>query len=91
MTIYSLTPMSFVKAATALYMTKATLLKKLGERVASLRKKQGLTQSDLARLAGKDRQSIYKVEKGTFNATIFYISEIAKALKVKISELTDID
>lgn len=72
-------------------MSKTALLKKIGERIAAMREKQGLSQSDLARLAGKDRQSIYKVEKGQFNATIFYLSELAKALQVKLSELTDIE
>ena len=72
-------------------MTKATLLKKIGERIAAMRERQGLSQSDLARLSGKDRQSIHKVEKGEFNATVFYLSELAKALKIKLSEITDID
>lgn len=72
-------------------MTKAALLKKLGERIVTLREQQGLSQAELGRLAGKDRQSINKVEKGEFNPTIFYLSEIAKALKVKLIELTNLD
>lgn len=72
-------------------MTKATLLKKIGERIAAMREKQGLSQSDLARLSGKDRQSIHKIEKGLFNPSVFYLSELAKALKARLSEITDID
>lgn len=78
-------------ALTVSNMDKATLLKKIGERISVMREKKGLSQSDLARLTGKDRQSIYKVEKGQFNATVFYLSELAKALQIKLSELTDIE
>ncbi len=71
-------------------MTKATLLKKIGERITALREKQGLSQSDLARLAGKDRQSIHKVEKGQMNASVFYLFEIATALKTTVADIVDI-
>ena len=72
-------------------MTRETILKKVGKRVATLRKEKGISQSELARLCEKDRQSIHSFEKGEFNATILYLSEIAKALKVKISELIDFE
>lgn len=72
-------------------MTKTALLKKVGTRIAAIRKRQDLSQSDLARLAGKDRQSIHKVEKGIMNPSIFYLSEIADALTVKLSDLVDLE
>jgi transcriptional regulator with XRE-family HTH domain len=72
-------------------MTKATLLKRIGEQIAALRQEQGLSQSDLARLAGKDRQSIHKVEKGQMNASVFYLSEIATALKTTIADIVNIE
>jgi transcriptional regulator with XRE-family HTH domain len=71
-------------------MTKEVLLKKIGKHVVTLREKQGISQSDLARLCGKDRQGIHRFENGDFNPSIFYLSEIAKALNVTLSELVNI-
>jgi transcriptional regulator with XRE-family HTH domain len=72
-------------------MTKAILLKKIGEHIIALREKQGLSQSDLARLTGKDRQNIHRLEKGLMNPSIFQLFEIAKALQVNLSDLVDLD
>lgn len=72
-------------------MTKAALLKKIGARIVTLREKQGLSQSDLARLAGKDRQSIHKAEKGQMNLSVFYLSEIEKALKTTLADIVAVD
>lgn len=70
-------------------MTKETLLKKLGQRVASLREERGLSQTELGKLANKDRQSIFKLENGEFNPTVFYLHEIASAFGISVSELLD--
>lgn len=72
-------------------MTKDVFLKKLGRRIVAVRTKNGITQSELARLCGKDRGSIYKVEVGEFNPSIFYLQQLASALKVKLSELVEIE
>ena len=72
-------------------MTKAVLLKKIGDQIVALRKKQNLTQSDLAHLTGKDRQNIRRLEKGLINPSIFHLSEIAAALKVTLSDLLKLD
>jgi transcriptional regulator with XRE-family HTH domain len=72
-------------------MTKEEFLKKLGKQIVAVRKQQGISQSELARLCGKDRGSIYKVEEGVFNPSIFYLLQLAKALKVKLSELVDVE
>ena len=72
-------------------MTKEIFLKKLGGHVATLRKEKGISQSELARLCEKDRQSIYKLENGDFNASLYYLSEIAKGLNVTLSELVNIE
>jgi len=71
-------------------MTKTVLLKKLGEHLVALRKKQNLSQSDLARLTGKDRQNIRRLEKGLINPSIFHLYEIAKALNIEVSDLVDL-
>ena len=70
-------------------MQKNVFLKKLGERVASVRKEKKLSQSDLARLTEKDRQSIHRLEKGQINPSVYYLYEVAAALKTKVKELVD--
>lgn len=72
-------------------MTKEELLKKFGEHIVSLREKQGLSQSDLARLSGKDRQNIYRLEQGEINPTLFQLTELADALKIPIAQLVTIE
>ena len=70
-------------------MTKAFLLTKFGKRIAELREQQGISQSELARRSGKDRQNINRLEKGAINPTLFQLTEIAKALNVSLPELLD--
>jgi DNA-binding XRE family transcriptional regulator len=72
-------------------MKREVLLKKVGKQVTALREKAGISQSELARLCQKDRQSIHAFEKGEYNASLVYLMEIAKALNVKLSELVDIE
>ena len=68
-------------------MTKDQLSKKVGKRIVELRTKKGLTQSDLARACGKDRQAIEKIENGKVNSTTFSLYAISKALGVDLYEL----
>lgn len=58
--------------------------------VKTYRKKQGLTQSDLANRAGLNIRQIQKVENGevkTENITLKTIQAIAQALNAKIDDL----
>jgi DNA-binding XRE family transcriptional regulator len=50
-----------------------------------LRKKQHLTQQQLAEKAGIDKTQISKIENGTRNLTIETITRIASALGAKIN------
>ncbi len=53
--------------------------KKLVSRIRELREKQNLPQQKLAKLVGVSRQTIYYLEKGTYNPSLtisFKISEI---------------
>jgi len=68
---------------------KSNFLKSLGKRVAFLREKNGLNQSELALECEKDRQSINRLEKGNINPSIFYLYQISKALNVSLTELLD--
>ena len=63
------------------------LLKKLGERVKSIRETKGLTLEDVGNKIGKDRQSIHRLEKGEFNPSYIYLIEVCKGLDIDIGEL----
>jgi putative transcriptional regulator len=63
------------------------ILNKLGERVNVIRKEKKLTLEQVAFKVGKDRQSIHKLEKGSFNPSYLYLLEICKGLEIEISEL----
>jgi len=70
-------------------MNKVELLKKFGKKVREERKKLGLSQETLAEKAGVHRTYIGMIERGEKNITIANIHKISKALKVKISKLTE--
>lgn len=67
--------------------SKQIFLKNLGERIAFLREKKGLNQSQLAIECDKDRQSINRLEKGNVNPSAYYLLQISRALKISLSEL----
>ena len=61
--------------------------KKLGKRVAALRRKQGFSQEGFAHECGFHRSYMGAVERGEKNITIQLLTKIAKALKITLSEL----
>lgn len=69
--------------------TKSIFLKNLGKRIALLRERGGLSQTELALECEKDRQSIHRLEKGGVNPSVYYLLQIANALNVSLSELLD--
>jgi len=70
-------------------MTKDAFLKKLGNHIAQLREKAGITQTELALRCDKDRQSLNRLEKGRINPSAFYLLEIATELDVPLKDLFD--
>lgn len=72
-------------------MDKKIVIKKLGQTIVKIRESKNISQSDLARLCMKDRQSIERVENGKTNPTISYLLDIAEALEVNLRDLTDFD
>ncbi len=70
---------------------KTSVPKKIGDRVKTLRKKKGITQTHLSELVGKDRQYLYKIEKGKVTPNVVTISAIAIALEIPLSEFFDIE
>lgn len=62
----------------------------MNNHVKMYRKKQGLTQTDLANLAGLNIRQIQKIENGeskTENITLKTMQAIAQVLNVKIDDL----
>jgi transcriptional regulator with XRE-family HTH domain len=67
------------------------LLEAIGNKVYQLRKKEGLSQTDLAFKAGKEQYHISKIENGSTSASITTLNAIAIALKVSLPELFTFD
>lgn len=63
--------------------------KLVGERVKSIRKEKGLSQSELANSIGKDQQAIQRLEKGRVTPSIYFIYEICNSLNVTINYFFD--
>jgi transcriptional regulator with XRE-family HTH domain len=61
--------------------------KKFGKQVKKLRLEVGLSQEKLAYEADLDRTYIPSIEKGERNVSITVVEILAKALKVKITDL----
>ena len=62
-------------------------LSELPQRLAALRKSQGLTQAGLAQMIGVSRDLLSNFEKGRTRLTDEIIINLAKALKVSTDEL----
>ena len=58
----------------------------VGKRVKELRNNLGISQEELADLAGLDRTYITSVECGKRNISIVNIEKLAKALKVTLAD-----
>ena len=58
----------------------------VGQRVNELRNKLGISQEELADLAGLDRTYITSVECGKRNISIMNIEKLSIALKVSLKE-----
>lgn len=52
----------------------------VGEQIAQLRLKRGLSIRQLADLCGMDYSNLSKIERGTYNASIAVINKILTAL-----------
>lgn len=65
------------------------ILKQFGNRVKILRRKNNWSQEELAKKAGLHRTYIGSIERSERNVSLINIERIAKALKVKISDLVE--
>lgn len=69
-------------------MDEGELLRELGKRIRAQRKSIGLTQEELALLAGVDRSYFGAVERGERNITFTMLCKLAAALQCDVSVLT---
>lgn len=67
------------------------LLIKFGKKVAEERKKRGISQERLGELAKVHRTYIGMIERAEKNVTLTSMEKIAKALKIRLGDLIDID
>ena len=65
------------------------LNKKVGKRVRELREDKEMSQDALAIKAKTNQCEISRLETGKYSPSIEYLSRIAKALGVKLSELVE--
>lgn len=63
------------------------LQKKLGRRIASLRKARGFTQERLAEVVGYSVEFVSLVERGINAPSVAGLEKFSKALKVEVWEL----
>jgi transcriptional regulator with XRE-family HTH domain len=68
-------------------LSKENVLIQFGEKVRVIRKKQGLSQEQLAHNANLHRTYIGMIERAEKNITLINIEKIAKALDVPVHEL----
>jgi len=61
--------------------------KRLGKRIAGLRRKKGYSQEAFAHECGFHRSYMGAVERGEKNITLAMLNRVAKALKISLSEL----
>ncbi len=66
-------------------------LTQLGKKIKEIRIKKGLSQSELANLSNKERQSYQRVEAGNVNPTVWYLYNLSCALNIDIREFFDQD
>ena len=67
------------------------LQKKLGQRIAALRKKQGLTQEALAEVIGCSVEFISLVKRGVNAPSVAGLQGFADALNVEVRDLFTFD
>lgn len=70
-------------------MGRTSSKQKLGKKVRELRKALGWSQENLEEYSGLHRTYISDIERGIRNPSLKSLEKLAKALKIKVSDLTD--
>ena len=63
------------------------LVEKLAKRIRDLREQRGLSQETLAAKAGVSRGYLARLEIGRHDPTVGTVERLAKALRVKVTDL----
>lgn len=71
--------------------TDEALLKRLGERIRTVRKEGGLSLRDLAFKIGMEPSNLSVIENGRSNPQILTYARIASALSVELSTIVTIE
>ncbi|MFQ4138026.1 helix-turn-helix domain-containing protein [Nodosilinea sp. PGN35] len=66
-------------------------LRWFGSRLREIRHKKGLSQEELAELAGIDRTYVGGVERGERNLSLLNVKRISDALGINVKDLFDND
>src|SRR3954471_13432971 len=72
---------------TLIIVNKEKFNKKFGQFVFKKRTELGMTQSGLASLIGNNPQNISRLERGEVSPTLYWLTLLAKAFEMKLSEL----
>jgi transcriptional regulator with XRE-family HTH domain len=76
-----------VELWTVIMTDQSTFLRGLGERIASARKTQGLTQVQLGNMVHVTQQVIAEYEAGYRNIPIYRLLSLAESLGVRVEQL----
>jgi transcriptional regulator with XRE-family HTH domain len=66
---------------------KKRFLKKFGQKIQEVRKKQDVSQEKLAQKADIERSYMGRIERGESNPPVFTVHKILQALNISASEL----
>lgn len=61
------------------------LVQEIGEKIKERRNTLGITQPDLAEMAGISKNTLYKIETGQANPTVNVLNKIAHILGMELS------
>ena len=64
-------------------------LKKLGERISTIRKEKKITQVALSYACDLEKQNMRRIEAGNTNPTVLMLKKICAHLSISLSELLD--
>lgn len=64
-------------------------LKKLGKRIATIRKEKKITQVALGYACDLEKQNMSRIEAGNTNPTVLMLKNICEKLDITLSELLD--
>jgi transcriptional regulator with XRE-family HTH domain len=76
---------------TAYSKSEKAYLERIGNRIRELRTEADLSQEKLAFVCDLDRTYIGSVERGERNISVINLRKIAKALKIEVSALLNVE